>query len=104
MSPVMISIVFFVAGLAGAACKAFFSNDQATWSRKSVGDVVLGGLTGILFPLVSPMPLPTDANILQQAAIVAAAAYMGSDVIQNVLQKFGKSLPGVPSAPPSKSK
>ncbi len=102
MNPLTISAVFFVAGVVGAACKAFFSNDQATWSRKSFGDVVLGGLTGILFPLISPVPLPTDANILQQAAIVAGAAYMGSDLIQNALQKFGKSLPGVPPTPKGK--
>lgn len=102
MSPIVASVVFFVAGLIGAACKAFFSNDQATWSSKSVGDVVLGGLTGILFPLFSPMPLPEQANILQQAAVVAGVAYMGSDLIQNALQKFGKALPGVPPTPPSK--
>lgn len=92
MSPVMTSLMFFVAGLLGAACKAYLSNDQATFSRKSVGDVVLGGLTGLLFPLLSPVPLPMHANLLQQAAMVAGAAYMGSDLIQNALQKFGISL------------
>lgn len=102
MSPLLVSLVFFVAGVVGAACKAFFSNDQATWSRKSIGDVILGGLTGILFPLLSPVPLPEQANLLQQAAIVAGAAYLGSDLIQNALQKFGITLPGVPFAPTGK--
>lgn len=98
MSPLVTSLVFFLAGVVGAAGKAFFSNDQATWSRKSIGDIVLGGLGGILLPTVTP--LPPAWNVLEDAALIAGLSYAGVDIIQNVLQKFGASLPGVPPSPP----
>jgi hypothetical protein len=96
MSPLFVSVMFFVAGLVGAACKACLSNDQATWSRKSIGDVVLGGVGGILLPTI--VPLPVAWNMLQQAALIAGLTYSGVDVIQNVLQKLGLALPGGPGA------
>ncbi len=91
MSPVLTSLVFLLAGLVGAACKAYLSNDQATQSRKSLGDVLLGGLGGILLPTV--IPVPPAWNLVQDAALVAALTYSGVDIIQNVLQKFGVTLP-----------
>lgn len=96
MTSLTISAVLFAAGLVGAAAKAWCSTDQATVSRKSIGDVLLGGLTGLLVPLFAPAFLPAGANLLQQAALIALAAYTSADVIQNVLQKIGVTLPAAP--------
>lgn len=89
--------VFFVAGLVGAGLKAYFSNDQATLGKKSVGDVILGGVSGILVPVL--LPLPTDWNIVQQGALVVGLSYFGVDLIQNALQKVGVTLPPTPPKP-----
>ncbi len=101
MNAAIVSGIYFISGLLGAAVKAYGSNDQVTFSRKSVGDLILGGLTGILLPLVTPSLIPSGANIVQQAAVVALLAYAGSDIIQNFLTKFGVTLPG--GVPPIKS-
>src|SRR5512137_364191 len=95
MNAAVVSVVYFVSGLIGSAIKAAGSHDQQTFSSKSLADLVLGGITGILVPLVMPSLIPTNANIVQQGAVVAVIAYTGSDIIQNFLGKAGVTLPGV---------
>jgi phosphate/sulfate permease len=97
-SATTVSVIFFVAGVVGAGLKSYLANDQTTLSKKSLGDVILGGIGGILLPLVTPLPAGT--TVIQQAAIVAALSYVGVDVIQNALQKFGITLPGSPPPKP----
>jgi hypothetical protein len=88
------SLAYFLAGLLAAILKAYFSADQATLSRKSVADVVIGGAVGILYPLYPLFPLPTGANLLQRAAIVLVICYVSTDLLQNILGKAGVSLSG----------
>lgn len=96
-SATSVSLIFFAAGVVGAALKSYLANDQTTLSKKSLGDVILGGIGGILLPLV--IPLPPATTVIQQAAIIASLTYVGVDVIQNALQKFGITLPGTPKQP-----
>lgn len=96
VSPTTASLVFFAAGVLGAILKSYLSADQQTKSKKTLGDVILGGLTGILIPLLAPSLIPANANIVQQAALVAVGAYAGSDIIQNALMKVGITLPAAP--------
>lgn len=94
------TVVYGLAGLIGSALKAWVSSDQKTFSRKSVADVVIGAAVGILYPLYPLIPLPKEANLLQQAALIVALAYVSSDFIQNGLAKIGITLPGVNALPP----
>lgn len=88
------TLAYFIAGLVAAGLKAFFSADQATVSRKSVADVIIGGAVGILYPLYPLFPLPAGANLLQRAAVVLVICYVSTDLLQNILGKAGAGLSG----------
>ena len=88
------TIAFAIAGLVAAALKAFVSADQATLSRKSVADVLIGGAVGILYPLFPVVPLPETANLLQQAVLVGVLSYFSSDLLQGILGKLGVKVNG----------
>ncbi len=94
------TLVYGLAGLVGSALKAWVSADQKTLSRKSIADVVIGAAVGILYPLYPLVPLPKDANLIQQAALIGVLAYVSSDFIQNALAKVGITLPGINPKPP----
>jgi uncharacterized membrane protein YraQ (UPF0718 family) len=83
-----VSVYLALGGIAGSALKAFVSNDQVTLSRKSIADVLLGGAVGVLLPLFPVIPIPKDASVLQQAALVGAVAYLAGDVLVNLFQKL----------------
>lgn len=83
------SLAFGLAGLIASALKVFVAGDQATLSRKSIADVILGGAIGILYPLYPIVPLPESATLLQQSMAVGVVCYFGSDLITNVLAKLG---------------
>lgn len=82
-----LSVYLALGGIAGSALKAYVSADQVTFGRKSLADVLLGGAVGVLLPLFPIIPIPKDASILQQAALVGAVAYLTGDVLVNL---FGK--------------
>lgn len=84
-----VSLAFGIAGLVGSGLKAWVSNDQASFSKKSVADVLIGGAVGILYPLVPFVPIPETANLLQQSALIGVISYFSSDLITNILTKFG---------------
>ena len=86
MSP---TLAYGLAGLIGSGLKAWVSNDQLSWSKKSAADVLIGGAVGVLYPLFPLVPLPETANLLQQGAIIGIISYFSSDLITNVLTKFG---------------
>ena len=83
------SIAFAVGGILGSSLKAVSSNDQTTFSRKSIVDIAIGGLVGILLPLFPLIPIPKDASMVQQMALVAAIAYFTGDLAVNFAQKLG---------------
>jgi hypothetical protein len=89
-----LQIALLIAGLLGSALKAYISTDQTTFSKKSVVDVVIGGLAALLIPQFFPSLLPPDANVASTFAIVAVLSYVSSDLVQGVLGKIGVAIPG----------
>lgn len=83
------TVAFGIAGVVASALKVFVAGDQATVSRKSIADVILGGAIGILYPLYPLVPLPDAANLLQQSMLVGVICYFSSDLITNILAKLG---------------
>ncbi len=84
-----VSLAYGIAGLIGSGLKAWVSNDQASLSKKSLADVLIGGAVGILYPLMPFVPFPEGANLLQQSAMIGVISYFSSDLITNVMTKFG---------------
>ena len=56
---------------------------QATFSKKSLVDLVTGGLIGMLYPLYPLFPLA--GNMLQQAGVVTLVGYVGASTVQNMI-------------------
>lgn len=46
--------VLLVAGLLGGAVRAWVASDQTTFSRKSVGDIIVGAVSSVFLPLAAP--------------------------------------------------
>lgn len=97
------SLAFLIAGLAASALKAYVSSDQATFSRKSVADILIGGAVGLLYPLFPMIPMPANASLIQQAALVGVICYFSSDLLQGILSKLGVTInpnSGISTPPP----
>jgi VIT1/CCC1 family predicted Fe2+/Mn2+ transporter len=84
-----ISVAFGIAGLIGSGLKAWVSNDQASLSKKSLADVLIGGAVGVLYPLMPLVPIPDHATMLQASTLIGIMSYFSSDLITNVLTKLG---------------
>jgi hypothetical protein len=93
-------IVLLVAGLLGSALKAWASNSQATLSKKSIIDVVIGGVAALLIPTFAPTMIPANATLVTQAAVIVMISYFSSSFIQNILTKLGVSADA--GTPPTK--
>ena len=85
------SVVLFLGGVVGTACRALFSASQTTFSRKSCVDIVIGGVTGVLYPRFPLIPL-IGMNLLEQAALVAIVSYVAASSLQNLITS---RIPGV---------
>lgn len=81
--------VLALGGLVGSAVKSWVTMSQATFSKQSVVDIVIGGVVGLLWPIWPPLPLPEGASLVQQAALVGCFAYFSSDLIANLARRFG---------------
>lgn len=86
------TIALALGGIAGSALKAFVSNDQGTFSKKSLADVLIGGAVGLLYPLYPIISLPPGASLAQQATLIAVIAYFTGDLALNVLQKVSAGV------------
>lgn len=86
MDPV--SIATFLGGLVGSALRAIGAPEQETLSRKSVVDIAIGGIIGILVPLT--VGLPADWPLIGKAASVAILSYSGSNLLQDVSSQLAK--------------
>lgn len=94
MTPDMLqTVLFFGGGLVGSACRAAIAPDQVTFSKKSVVDLIIGGLVGVIYPATGAPML--GANVIVQASFVAVLSYAGSGLIQDVLARAGIG-PGTP--------
>lgn len=80
------TLLLFIAGLVGSALRAASTYSHDTFSPKSITDVIVGGIVGVLYPL-SGAPLPADP--WQAAAVVAGASYVGASVLQGALGRLG---------------
>jgi len=74
---------FFLGGLVGSGLKAVITTSQETFSRKSVVDIAIGGMVGVLYPLYPIVPL--EGTMLQQAAEIAVISYFAGDLLQNAI-------------------
>lgn len=83
-----LNLLFCLAGLVGSALRAASTYSHDTFTAKSITDVIVGGIVGVLYPL-SGAPLPTDP--WQAAAVVAGASYVGASVLQGVLGRLGEA-------------
>jgi hypothetical protein len=77
-----LSIATFFGGIVGSALRAAISPDQSFASRKTVADIVIGGLVGILVPVT--VGLPEAWTLEQKFAAIAVLAYTASNVLQDV--------------------
>lgn len=84
-----VSIALAIGGLAGSLLRVVVTQDQDTFSKKSVADVVVGGAVGLLYPLYPVIELPAGASILQQAALVGVISYLTGDFVQSIVGRFG---------------
>lgn len=89
-----LSIALFIAGLIGSALKAWATNSQETWSKKSVIDIVIGGAAAALVPYYLPSLLPSSQPLFVQAVTMGLISYVSSDFVQNVLGKAGIMIQG----------
>lgn len=90
------TLALFVGGLIGSACRAYLTKSQETFSRQSLGDVVIGAIVGVLYPQF-PILGPLAGNVVQQASMVAIMGYFGASAIQNaILSRITKSEPTKP--------
>jgi uncharacterized membrane protein YraQ (UPF0718 family) len=96
-----LSIALALGGIVGSALRVFITNDQTTFSRKSIGDILVGGAVGVLWPLYPLVELPVGASVLQQASLIGVVSYLAGDVIQNLVQRVGLKLNGG-TTPPAK--
>lgn len=97
------ALAFFAGGVVGCACRAAISKSQDFYTRKTVADLIIGGLTGIIYPVIAPIPIPSSAhaNIIQQAAFVALVSYFVDHLLQNY---FGQRIAALVAKPPEDSK
>src|SRR5262245_52576735 len=82
------SLIFLLAGMLGAALRSLVASDQWTLSRKSVVDVVVGGLAGVLYPRFPLIGFPDGSTIWEQGAMIALLGYFGASVVQNILARI----------------
>jgi uncharacterized membrane protein YgaE (UPF0421/DUF939 family) len=95
-----LQLALLAAGLLGSALHAYVTQSQTTFSKKSIVDVVIGGLAALLIPTYLPSLIPAGSDIASTFAIVAVISYTSSDIVQNVLGKLGVSIQGgTPPAP-----
>lgn len=83
-----LSIATFLGGLVGSALRAAIAPDQEFASRKTVADVLIGGLVGILVPVT--VGLPEAWTLAQKFAAIAVLAYTASNVLQDVAGQLAR--------------
>jgi len=98
MMPTTLQIALFMCGLLGSALKSYVTQSQGTFSRRSVGDILTGGVVAVLVPIYAPALLPGSQNIFGQAMVIFALSYFSSDLLMNVLTKVG--IKGIDSGTP----
>lgn len=84
----VLSLVLALAGVAGALARAGLTVSQPFLSRKTIGDALVGGFVGVLWPLYPVIDFPASATLLQKAVIVMVIAYFAGDVLQNGLSRL----------------
>lgn len=90
------TILFALGGLMGSALRVVITTDQETFSRKSVVDLIVGALIGIIYPLYPLFPLPEGADLIQKSALIAVISYAGGDLVQSVMSRVGTGIKAGP--------
>lgn len=96
-----LQVTYLVAGLIGGALKAAITNTQETISKRSLVDVVIGGLAAVLIPQFFPNLVPSGTNLFGQGVVVVLISYASSDFVQGILARLGVQAQGgvVPPKP-----
>ncbi len=90
----MESLILAIGGLLGSALKSWMTSTQATWSKQSLADVIIGAAIGLLYPLFPLVPFPDGASLAQKGAILFVLSYFGADLLTNLFQRLGMKTPG----------
>jgi len=85
----MLELWLMMGGIAGAALRVFVSNSQTTLSKQSIGDILIGGAVGLLYPLYPILEFPANASLYQKAGLIFVLSYLSADFVQNVIRKLG---------------
>lgn len=91
-----LQLALFLGALLGTAMKAWATNSQATISKRSILDVIIGALSGLLVPSYFPKLVPQGEGVLVAGAAMALVAYASSDFVQNVLGKINVKVDAKP--------
>ena len=78
-------ILYLVAGLVGSIAHAIADTSSGFKSKNTICDIIIGTVTAPVYAKVIPMGLLTPALT---ACIIAAACYVSSSLITNVVQRF----------------
>jgi hypothetical protein len=95
-------------GVIGTGLRALLDNSQTTLSRKTVADLVIGGLIGGIYPVLLPSFVLGD-GLVQQGAFIALVSAFAGQAIQSFLGEkinsmLGQQQPTVPPKPPEPPK
>lgn len=85
----MDSVYLALGGLIGSGLKAWLTTTQENFSKQSLGDVLIGGAIGFLYPIYPIIDFPVAASIAQKAVMLGVIAYFSADLIPGVLTKIG---------------
>jgi len=99
-TPDALSLWLAGGGLLGSFLRAWITVSQATWSKQTLVDLVIGGAVGFLYPLYPVIAFPPAATMAQKAVIVGVCAYVAGDFVQNAFQRIAGKL-AAPMIPPT---
>ena len=90
-------LILAAGGALGAFVRAFFIKHQATWSKETGFDCVIGLLLGLLWTvpfagLWPPFAFAPEASYAQRAAIVAIVAMVGVEILKRILIKWAPAF------------
>ena len=90
-------LILAIGGVLGAFVRAFFIKHQATVSKETGFDCVIGLLLGLLWnvPFLSlwpPFGFDPGSSYVQRAAIVAIVAMVGVEILKRILIKWAPAF------------
>lgn len=85
------TMLYFVAGFLGGLARAFATKGQAFLSPQTLTDVIISGVTGVLF--VASGLVPDAWTPAYAAAAIVMVTYVSSDLGANLIKRFNLLSP-----------